>query len=187
MDWLEEVRQKVKRRNQILFSKDSDILRELSEMLSAQNRRVVVLWALEGAEKLKDLLAEKYPEDDRPTAAIAAARLWATGKIRMPLAKQDILRCHAMAKDLSSQEDIALCHAIGQACSTIHTVRHALGLPIYELTFLVRHYGLENCRIPVEHRCREYLDRLQFWKETEPHILMEWANFMQKERTHPSC
>ena len=44
----------------------------------------------------------------------------------MPVAKKAILECHAMAKELTDIADIALCHAIGQACSVVHTPK--LGL-----------------------------------------------------------
>ena len=64
MDWLDDVNAKIKRKNQILFSQESPILQELSELVEAQNRRTVVLWALDlSGDCVKELL-EKYPMDD---------------------------------------------------------------------------------------------------------------------------
>lgn len=113
MDWLEEVQQKIKRKNQILFSKDCPLFEQLNLLLAQQNHRAVVLWALELAEEAVGYLKEKYPLDSRPADALVVTRLWAAGKVKMPVAKKEILRCHGMAKELSSADDIALCHAIG--------------------------------------------------------------------------
>ena len=47
-------------------------------------------------------------------AVLEAARAWAAGDIKMPLARRKILDCHAVAKELANPEAIALCHAVGQ-------------------------------------------------------------------------
>ena len=180
MDWLEEVQQKIKRKNQILFSKDCPLFEQLNLLLAQQNHRAVVLWALELAEEAVGYLKEKYPLDSRPADALTVTRLWAAGKVKMPVAKKEILRCHGMAKELSSADDIALCHAIGQACGTVHAVGHALGFPIYELTAIVRRMGTENCRTAVEGRVRQYIEQLVYWQEYEPGFKGEWADFMVK-------
>ena len=46
---------------------------------------------------------------------VQAAGDWAAGRIKMPIAQKKILDCHALAKELDRKEDIAACHAIGQA------------------------------------------------------------------------
>lgn len=181
MDWIDEVNAKIKRKNQILFSQESPILQELSELVEAQNRRTVVLWALDlSGDCVKELL-EKYPMDDRPLRALEEAKRWAAGEIKMPTAKRAILNCHSMAKEMDLPEDKALCHAVGQACSTVHTKRHAMGLPIYELTAIVRKYGIENCREPVEKRCAQYIDKLIYWRDNLSEYKGTWAKFMMKE------
>ena len=85
----------------------------------------------------------------------------------MPIAKRAILDCHAMAKELTNPADIARCHAVGQACSVVHTAGHALGYPMYELTAIVLELGLDDCREPIEHRVRYYEQRLHDWAEHE--------------------
>ena len=67
----------------------------------------------------------------------------------MPVAKKAILDCHAAAKELSSLADIAHYHAVGQACGTVLANGHAIGYPIYDLTSIVRKYGIENCKCHV--------------------------------------
>ena len=178
--WLAEVKAKAKRKNQILFSKDCLLLDELCRLIEHANRRVLVLWALELAEENARELAEKYPEDFRSKEAVEAAASWAKGQIKMPIAKQAILNCHAMAKELENPADIARCHAVGQACSVVHTAGHALGYPMYELTAIVLELGLDNCRDAVEHRVRYYEQRLHDWAEHEKSCSQNWASFLRK-------
>ena len=178
--WLADVKAKAKRKNQILFSKDSLLLTDLCQLIAQANRRVLILWALELAEETARELAGKYPEDPRPLDAIAASRAWASGEIKMPIAKQAILNCHAMAKELADPADIARCHAVGQACSVVHTSGHALGYPMYELTAIVLELGLDNCREPIEQRVMYYKQRIRYWMEYEKNCQQSWAGFLKK-------
>ena len=178
--WLADVKAKAKRKNQILFSKDSLLLTDLCQLIAQANRRALILWALELAEETARELAGKYPEDPRPLDAIAASRAWASGEIKMPIAKQAILNCHAMAKELADPADIARCHAVGQACSVVHTSGHALGYPMYELTAIVLELGLDNCREPIEQRVMYYKQRIRYWMEYEKNGQQSWAGFLKK-------
>ena len=178
--WLAEVKAKAKRKNQILFAKDSLLLTDLCQLIAQANRRALILWALELAEETARELAGKYPEDHRPLEAIAASRAWASGEIKMPIAKQAILNCHAMAKELTEPADIARCHAVGQACSVVHTAGHALGYPMYALTAMVLEHGLEECREPIEERVMYYEQRLRYWTEYEKTCYRTWAGFLRK-------
>lgn len=178
--WLADVKTKARRKNQILFSKDSLLLNDLRHLIDQANRRALILWALELAEETGLQLTERYPGDHRPREAIAAARAWAAGEIKMPTAKQAILNCHAMAKELENPADVARCHAVGQACSLVHTSGHALGYPMYELTAIVLDLGLEACRDPVEQRVIYYGQRLRYWMEYEKICQQNWADFLKK-------
>ena len=177
--WLAEVKAKAKRKNQSLFSKDSLLLTDLRHLIGQANRRALILWALKLAEETARELAEKYPEDYRPLDAIAASSAWATGEIKMPIAKQTILNCHAMAKGLTNSADIARCHAVGQACSVVHTAGHALGYPMYELTAIVLEQGLDNCRDAVERRVMYYEQRLRYRTEYKKTCQLNWAGFLK--------
>ena len=178
--WFTEVKAKAGRKNQILFSKDSLLLTDLCQLIAQANRRALILWALQLAEETARELAEKYPEAPRPREAIAASRAWASGEIKMPIAKREILNCHAMAKELTNPAVIARCHAVGQACSVVHTSGHALGYPMYELTAIVLDLGLEDCRDPVEQRVMYYEQRLRYWMEYEKTCQLNWAGFLKK-------
>lgn len=77
----------------------------------------------------------------------------------MAIAKRAILNCHALAKELNQEYDIALCHAIGQGCSTVHVETHALGLVFYELTAIVIKHKYKDYQV-------EVLDKVQFYIRT---------------------
>ena len=177
-DWLEEVQQKYKRKNQVLFSKENPILQELSFLASGEEHRALVLWGLEFAEESVGTLESKYPGETRPRQAVEASWLWASGEIKMRTAQRAILDCHALARAISSLEDIALCHAVGQGCSVVHTPGHTLGFPLYELTAIVRRLGLESCRDAVEHRAKEYVERLLYWHNHWKDYPGKWAAFL---------
>lgn len=118
----------------ILFTRVSPCLGRLSEDLNAADRRTIVIWALENAARVAADLDASHPNDPRPSAAVSACTSWSMGDVLMPVAKRAILDVHAMARDMDDPADAALCHAVGQRCSCVHTPKHALGLPIYELT-----------------------------------------------------
>ena len=180
MDWHDEVRTKLKRKNQVLFAKDAEFLQDLAMLFREQSHRTIVLWALDFAAESVAELEERYPDETRPREALEAARAWAAGDIKMRLAQRKILDCHAVAKELDSKEDIALCHAIGQACAVVHTAGHAMGYPMYELSSIVYQLGIENCSEAVEQRKQEYLQKLFYWNEHVGDYEGKWADFMLK-------
>lgn len=178
MDWLAEVSEKARRNNQVLFAKDSEYLADLADLIRHQNRRTLVLWAFELSEESVMRLEDARPAEARPREALEAARAWAAGDIKMPLARRKILDCHAVAKELADPEAIALCHAVGQACSVVHTAGHALGYPLYDLTATVHRHGLNACGDAVEERKQHYIDRLLHWSAHVHDYPGPWAHFM---------
>ncbi len=173
-----DVYEKLKRKNQILFTRDSVCLQRLLAKMGEQNDRTLVLWALECCRVPVKRLKEHFPEDERPQRALEASTMWSMGKIKMPEAKKAILQVHAMTKDVDSPEDAALCHAVGQGCSTVHTRGHAIGLPMYELTALVRLYGVDEARL--DEKIEYYVNQLDLCmvkEHTQPRL---WAPFLLK-------
>jgi len=180
MNWLEEANLKLRRRNQVLFAKDSEYLQDLISLIRNRNHRVMALWAFDLAEGSVQGLKEKYPDELRPREALEAAQDWAAGKIKMRLAQRKILDCHAFAKEISNKEDIAACHAVGQACAVVHTAEHAIGYPIYDLTSIIYKLGINNCVDAVESRKQEYIEKLIYWNEHLSGYQGDWAGFMLK-------
>lgn len=178
MGWMEQVKARLRRKNLVLFSPRDSLLAPLSLRLEGQDHRAVTLWAFSLVEETVERLETKHPGEDRPRAALELSRLWAAGTVKMPEAKRAILACHALSREWDGPEDIALCHAVGQGCSVVHTAGHAMGCPIYELTALVRDFGPDRCREPVEARVQTYLDRLGYWQGHWRDWPGEWAAFL---------
>ena len=61
--WLAQVKAKAKRKNQILFSKDSLLLADLCQLTEQANRRALILWAslLDGIRKELRSSGTRYP------------------------------------------------------------------------------------------------------------------------------
>lgn len=180
MNWIDEVQIKLKKRNQVLLGKDSEYLQDLILLFRNHSHKVMTLWAFDFAAEAVAKLEEKYPVERRPREALEAARNWAAGNIKMRLAQRKILDCHAFAKEIGCKEDIALCHAVGQACAVVHTAGHAIGYPIYDLTSIIYRLGVENCLEAVEQRKQEYIDRLLYWERHVGDYKGTWAAFMLK-------
>ena len=159
-DWLDDVKIKYYKKNKILFSRDSTDLQDLLKLMRKQKHRTLVMWSLECSSDAVNTLISNYPNDTRIKEAITLCTLWSQGKVKMPIAKKALLGAHALAKDITDKSDIALCHAVGQACATIHVETHAIGLPIYELTSIVYKYGINNCENKIEERINYYIDKL---------------------------
>lgn len=161
----------------ILFGRDSACLAALGSRLSSCSRRAAVLWALGGAVRPARALAAYFPGDDRFDEAVALSRLWAEGEVKMPAARHAILCVHSAAKETFDPVARALCHAVGQVCSCVHTQRHALGLAVYELTVIVRQYP-EGWEDAVAGAIDGYLDMLTR-AEGEALMPRRWADFLK--------
>ncbi len=176
-DIWKDVYKKLARGNAILFGKDSACLLALAAGLDGLSRRAVVLWALTCVRKPVAALEEYFPGDGRFGQTLALARLWAEGRLKMPEARRAILSVHAAARLTEDGAAKALCHAVGQACSAVHSRRHAMGLPVYELTAMVRKYpdGWESV---VAGRIEGYLAAARSAEE-EARRCEEWAPFLK--------
>ena len=165
---------RLKRGNRILFSPQDECLLPLSHRLAEADRRTITLWALSFAEEIAHSLASC---GDGPFRAVFAARAWAAGEITMPSARREILACHALARECGNAADAALCHAVGQGCSVVHTVRHAMGLPVYELTALALRFGAEEGGTAIAARTEEYVARLNKFASRD-RAGEKWAKFI---------
>ena len=175
-----KVKNKLKKKNNYFFPPNI-IVCNFYFLPQESNHRVTVLWALDLAQVSVYNLCRKYPQEHRPQKALNAAWAWAKGEIKMREAQRKILDCHAFAKELDCQEDIALCHAVGQAASTVHSAKHALGYPIYELSAIVYRMGADNCYEAIEKRLAEYSQKLLFYNNQPLNAQNDkWVAFMQK-------
>ncbi len=173
-----DVEQKLKKKNKILFSRDSECLQELKMLIGQQKHRALAMWALDCAQAPLAQFEEKYPQELRPRIALELCDAWSKGKIKMPAAKRAILDAHAVAKEIDDSVYGALCHGIGHAGATVHVETHALGLPFYELTALVFKFGKDEYQEPIREKIDYYVRRLIYWQENIDKLDVEWASFL---------
>lgn len=178
MIWKSVLEKRIKAKRQILFSKDDEALQDLRMLIEKMPRKAVILWTLELAEETVRVLERRYPEDKRAGNALALTRLWAAGDVKMPVAKRAILDCHTAAKEIQNPSDIALFHAVGQACGTVHAKGHAIGYPIYDLTALIRENGLDESEQLIDMKIHFYIEKLLYWGEHYKDVPCSWAKFI---------
>lgn len=176
----DDVELKIKKKNKILFSRNSPCLQELLNLIRKQKHKTLVLWAFCCVEELIKIFNEKYPDDFRLAIAYETCKKWASGEIKMKEAKLRIIECHSIAKEIDDRYYIAICHAIGQGLSTIHVETHAIGLPIYELTAIVLN-NKADYKEKVEEKIKWYIERLKYYEDNVDNINIKWADFLKKD------
>ncbi|WP_422485880.1 putative immunity protein [Gudongella sp. DL1XJH-153] len=174
-----DVEVKIKKKNKILFSRESKSLEQLVNLMDKQSHRTLVLWALDcGQNTLRDF-ESAHPEEKRPRKCLESCEEWAKGKIKMQEAKRAILDAHAVAKEIDDEYCKALCHGIGHAGATVHVGSHAIGLPMYELTAIVLSHNMKGYETSVNKKIESYIERLMYWQENADKINIEWADFIK--------
>lgn len=182
MDWLEQMKKKYLRHNQILFDRNSVLLQPLRKQIASQHHIVIVAWCLDSLQFVATALRQRWGEDERIDQVLNICQQWAKGKVKMPEAKAAILAVHGIAKETKDPLIIAWAHAIGQGCGSIHTETHAIGMVTYDLTAIVHQYGIEHCRQPIEEKTRWYMDRLNYFSMQDDLLQQTWAPFLYQER-----
>lgn len=178
MDLKEEIQIKQKRKNEILIAKDSVILEELNVLLSESSPKTVIYWALRESERIGKQLEQSFRDPLFLELSDAAWR-WAKGERKMHEVKPLILAVHGYAKKTDDAVLKALCHAMGQGCSTVHKVRHAPGLAMYEMTALVKERGTDDLSylfVMKEYYMKQVLDAAICVRN----VKMTWAKFIEK-------
>lgn len=183
MEMLYDVKEKYRRKNKILFTRETLCLQELLTMLREQNHRASVMWAFVCVDEIVEELLLKYPDERRILDAVNLCKAWARGDVKMPVAKRAILNVHGIAKEIDNPYDIALIHAIGQGCSAVHVETHAIGLAMYELTAIVLKYGIDNCEAEVSSKISKYIEQLKICEQQVDKGDQKWAPFLMNDNT----
>lgn len=89
-------------------------------------------WAADCAEHTLPLFSE-CSADDRPRAAVDAARAWARGEITVGEAREAALAAHAAAREVDSASASAAARATGHAVASAHMADHCLQAASYAL------------------------------------------------------
>lgn len=175
----DDVEVKLKKGNKLLFNRESESIQPFKQLIQLQTHKALILWALNCALVPAKILNDKY-SDERVVNALEKGRLWSMGTIKMPEAKQAILKLHGMAKQLEDDTDIAYVHAVAQAVSTIHVETHALGLVFYELSGLVKKHKNNFDKI-IDDKLNYYYNELLYWQEHQDDVEQTWATFIVRD------
>jgi hypothetical protein len=112
---------------------EAPYMQSLIRLVETQSKTTLAKWCTDYSElRLLPIYECAYPGDLRPRNALAAAREWLGGRIKLPQAKAIILECHAAAREAETNPAAqAAARAIGQCASTIHSASHCAGLALY--------------------------------------------------------
>lgn len=112
---------------------DAPYLQSLIKLIETQSKATLIQWSLSYAEDIfMPIWISLNTTDKRPQKAVEMAQKWVLGEMKLPEVKKHILECHQSARENESNPTAqAIARAIGQACSTIHSARHCIGLPLY--------------------------------------------------------
>ncbi|MGN6302180.1 MAG: putative immunity protein [Angustibacter sp.] len=100
--------------------------------LTDDDHHLLALWAAACAEHVLAHFAAVRPDDDRPRAAIEAARAWARGDLRMMQARAAGGHAMAAARELRGAARHAG-FAAGEAAVVAHVAAHDLGAAAYAI------------------------------------------------------
>ncbi|HXW80949.1 MAG TPA: hypothetical protein VEJ84_15710, partial [Acidimicrobiales bacterium] len=101
------------------------------QTLSEADRRLVVAWAADCAERALPLFEAEAPGDDRPRALIARARAFARGELSTAEEVRRRFAGAVGAGDVAAPAAAAAARAAGQAVAVCHMGAHALGAAAY--------------------------------------------------------
>ncbi|NLG26264.1 MAG: hypothetical protein GX558_12970 [Clostridiales bacterium] len=166
----------------LLFSRESERIQPLRELVEKQKHRTLVAWALDCAPRVLAISESRYPQELRPRQALETAAAWAQGKVKMPVAKRAIHAAHEAATmmegDAAAQ---AAARAVGHAAATVHVETHALGLVFYGLTAFVYAAPPQASEEIVAKELQWFIERLAYWEAHIDQIDTPWAAFLMKD------
>jgi hypothetical protein len=96
------------------------------------DHHLLAVWAADCAEHVLHFFEEAKPDDGRPRQAIALARAWSRGEVRMTQARQAAFASNAAARGLPGAAKHAALSA-GQAAAVGHVAAHELGAAAYAI------------------------------------------------------
>jgi hypothetical protein len=100
--------------------------------LTDADHRLLALWAAACAEHVLPYIESARPSDPRPRLAIAQARAWTRGEVKMSQSRAAAGHANAAARDLTGAARHAA-FAAGQAAAVAHVAAHELGAAAYAI------------------------------------------------------
>jgi hypothetical protein len=99
--------------------------------LELARHRLLASWGADCAERVLPLFAAERPEDERPRAAVEAARAWSRGEVRAGEACAAAVAAHAAAREAPAGAAREAARAAGHAVATAHMADHSIGAADY--------------------------------------------------------
>jgi hypothetical protein len=109
---------------------------QIADLVMMTDKKILVIWACDCAERVLPSFEKKRPDDQRPRHALDVARMWVRDSVfRMATIRGASLGAHAAARDVAD-DDVArsAARAAGQAVATTHVPTHSIAAAIYAAT-----------------------------------------------------
>ncbi|BBH70262.1 hypothetical protein ACTI_69470 [Actinoplanes sp. OR16] len=100
--------------------------------LTDDDHHLLALWAADCADHVLGLFEQQRPDDPRPREAIAHARAWTRGEVKMMESRAAGGHAMGAARDLRGAARNAA-YAAGQAAVVAHVAAHELGAAAYAI------------------------------------------------------
>lgn len=99
--------------------------------LGETDRRELIIWAMDCAERLLPLFAAHRASDPRLSDAIASGRSFAHGGLGVDAMRARAFACHAAAREADDPSAIAVARLCGQTAAVAHMAGHAREIARY--------------------------------------------------------
>ncbi len=148
-----------------------------AKMLELDDHQLLALWSAACAERVLYLFEAASPSDDRPRAAIEAARAWARGDLKMTDARKIAFASHAAARETNSESACLAARAAGHAAATAHVATHSPHAAAYAIKAIAK-----QCS---ECKHDELLDAEREWQllQLPDHLRQTLKNLHHKKST----
>lgn len=174
MDKFYDVELRLKKKNKLLFHRDSVFLLELNELINKANKRAVILWVFDIVKELYEEYKILNLDTELLDKTISICDMWSKGEVKMPIAKRYILECYKKSREVELYPSYII-SGIAQGLSTIHAKGHAIGLCIYYFSGMI-YNGFTSSQ--VEKKIQEYISKLSNSIEYEKVCDRKWAKFL---------
>jgi hypothetical protein len=126
------------RLRKMLCSLDAPYIARFMRLIETQSKATIGGWGLSYAEENILPIYEKSFADGRPRAALASARDWFAGRIKLPESKERSSKCQTAAKEAAGNPAArAAANASANAALLAHTPLHSLGVIFYGVAAIV--------------------------------------------------
>lgn len=179
MTYTDIIIQRIQKKRKILVEATDPLMISLSNKLERASHKVVIQFIFSAIEPIKEELKSMFPDLKLIDNAFKDAQQWAYGKVKMGVVKPQILEIHRLSKTYNKPDQVALLHAYAQGLSVIHSKKHAMGLPIYELTAIILRHEKERYEEVIQSKLAFYVALLQRIHNTLD--TNTYADFIQKK------